>query len=176
MGRSVYPIVATCLLVVSACSSAAPAAPDSATPSPVALPTVLATPSSAPKPTPAPSPSPAPKLLSATFTPGGTAPPEAIEVQLGTCCYPLFEPNVLAAKAGEVALFLNNPTNEEFPLNHDIRIGKVQGQAIASSPVLRNSETGLLTIDDLPAGDYVFWCSVDAHAAYGMVGTLTVTP
>lgn len=167
--------IAVVCVVTAACSAQSPiGASPPATTLPAVQPTAAPTAAATAAPTlPAATPLP---TLATTFAPAASAPPDAIEVQLGTCCALLFEPYVLTAEAGTVALFLANYPNEEFPFNHDIRIGKVQGQAIASSPVLKNGETGLLTIDDVPPGDYVFWCSVDAHAAYGMVGTLTVTP
>ena len=114
--------------------------------------------------------------LPATFEPGGTAPAGAIAVDLGSCCALTFVPYKLEAKAGTIELFLTNPTNEAAPFSHDMHIGKVQDQALASSPVLKNSETGLFTIEGLAAGDYVFWCEVNSHDTQGMVGTLKVTP
>lgn len=177
MPRRTRSIAVVCLMV-AACSTGSPGGPGpTASMAETARPTatVIASPTPAPAPTIPPTATPLPTLAT-TFEPAESAPPEAIAVQLGTCCALRFVPNILTAEAGTVALFLTNFPNEQYPYSHDIRIGKVQGQAIAVSPVLKNGETGLLTIDDLPAGDYVFWCVVNAHDAQGMVGTLTVTP
>ncbi len=54
------------------------------------------------------------------------------------------------------------------------------GQVLAGTPYLRAEEAAIFTVNDLTPGSYLFWCSVvygnAAHAAYGMVGTLTITP
>lgn len=167
-------IVVVCVMT-AACSAQSPAgaSPTATTPpavQPTPAPTVVVT--AAPTP-PAATPWP---TLPATFAPGGTAPADAISVDLGSCCALTFVPYKLEAKAGTVELFLTNPTNRDAPFSHDMHIGTVQGQAFASSPVLKNSETGLFTIEGLAAGDYVFWCEVNSHDVGGMVGTLTVTP
>lgn len=167
--------IAVVCVMTAACSVQSPtgASPTATTP-PAVQPTAAPTAAATAAPTqPAATPWP---TLPARFAPGGTAPAGAIAVDLGSCCALTFVPYKLEAKAGTVELFLTNPTNKANPYKHDMHIGKVQDQALASSPVLKNSETGLFTIEGLAAGDYVFWCEVDAHDTRGMVGTLTVTP
>lgn len=114
--------------------------------------------------------------LDATFEPTASAPPGALEVRLGTCCRLAFVPTSLTLPAGRATLFLINPVNPDHPFDHDIRVGPEIGRALASSPVLKNGETGIWTIDDLPPGSYAYWCSVNQHYQQGMFGTLTVTP
>lgn len=178
MKRLVVSIV-TVFLVGSACSAQAPAktpagAPAGPSPSAKAVQTARPTARTVASPT-VPAASPMASLAS-TFEPAASGPPEAVEVELGTCCALTFVPYSLTAKAGTLDLFLINPVNEEHPFSHDLQIGTVLGQPLASSPVLKNGETGLFTIDALPAGDYVFWCAVNRHYQQGMTGTLTVTP
>lgn len=178
MKRLVVSIAAVCL-VAGACSAQTPAqtspgAPSGPSPTAVSVKTTPPTAATVASPTvPAATPM---ATWAATFAPAASGPPESIAVELGTCCALTFVPYALTAKAGTLALFLINPVNKEHPFSHDMQIGTVQGQPLASSPVLRNGETGVFTIDALPAGDYVFWCSVNRHAQEGMIGTLTVTP
>ena len=94
---------------------------------------------------------------------------------LGSCCYLVYEPYKLTAKAGRVELFLSSFDGGR-PLRHDMLIGTELGKPLVQSPSLDQGEAGLWVIDDLQAADYVFWCSVSSHYLYGMTGTLTVTP
>ena len=54
------------------------------------------------------------------------------------------------------------------------------GQMLARTPPFGAKETATFTVNDLTAGSYRFWCSVEAangnHASFGMVGSPTVTP
>ena len=167
MLRKARSIALVCL-VVAACSAPAAIAPTS-TPEP---------PGSTEVPSPSPTSPAASRLpmLDATFEPGASPGTGAIEVQLGTCCQLRFVPSTLTARAGTVSMFLTNIPNADFPYPHDLKIGTEIGRAIAGSPVLKNGESGLFTIEDLPAGSYVFWCAVDQHYLQGMDGALTVTP
>ena len=72
-------------------------------------------------------------------------------------------------RAGAVAIHLVNKS----PLAHDVTIA-AGGHVVAST---RTVQSGAVTAKtDLKPGDYVFYCSVDAHRAGGMEGTLTVAP
>ena len=177
MIRRPWAMSVACLFVVAACSSGSPVLP-AATASPVAIPTFAATPSAAPTAnvTTAPAPTATPNLLPSSFTPGGTAPAGAIEVTLGSCCALTFYPYDLKAKAGRVEIFLSSFPNEQNPLDHDMQIGPELLKPLVASPILKVGEEGLWVIEDLPAANYVFWCSVQSHYARGMTGTLAVTP
>jgi plastocyanin len=167
------PIVA---VLFAACStqSAAPAT----TPSPLPTAAPSAAPTDAPTataPPPGASSGAPPTALEEAFEPGATAAPDAIRVQLGTCCSLSFVPTDLTVAAGTVKLFLVNLRNPKSPFDHDIQIGTELGKALASSPVIKHATWGVLTIEDMPAGKYVYWCAVNNHYQQGMVGHLTVT-
>ena len=54
-------------------------------------------------------------------------------------------------------------------------------QVLASAPHILPNKAAIFSVDGLTPGSYVFWCSVSApngstHAAFGMKGTLTITP
>jgi plastocyanin len=72
-------------------------------------------------------------------------------------------------KPGAVAIHLVNTS----PVPHNVTIA-------AGSRVLAQTKTvqgaTVTAKADLKAGDYVFYCSVDAHRAGGMEGTVTVRP
>lgn len=177
MRRTLGSIAAACL--VAACSAQAPGG---ATPTAANSQTARATNPSTAAPTPTQRPSPTIRAvgtivpLDATFQPEASARTGAIPVQMGTCCRLAFVPTEITAKAGDVSLFLTNFPNNAFPFDHDLKIGHELGREIASSPRMKNGETGTLTIENMPAGEYVFWCAVEQHYQNGMVGTLTVTP
>ena len=76
-----------------------------------------------------------------------------------------FDPSELTAPADtDVTLNLTNAGNVE----HDWAI-KEQPTKVVAMP----GQTGSGTFS-LPAGEYVFYCSVPGHEAAGMIGTLTV--
>ena len=173
MNRRPWPVFAACVLLIAACSSGSPG---TATSTPAALATVPATPTSAPTAKVTAAPTPTPELLPSTFTPGEAAPPGVTEVVLGSCCALVFYPYDLKAKAGRVEIFLSSFPNKQYPLDHDMQVGLELLKPLAASPILEVGEKGLWVIEDLPAANYVFWCSVQSHYAKGMTGTLAVTP
>ena len=120
-------------------------------------------------------------------TPGFTieetreAPAGAIEILL--TFGPVFDPKEASAKAGEVVFFLRGDQGDGPPgATHNFLLGpSIDAPPIAVSPVLATGEGVVLTIAELPAGTYTYWCTVPSpdgqpHSYYGMVGTLTVTP
>lgn len=177
MARSLATIAAACLVATAACAAPSPGSPSGPPATKItAVATANPTPSSRPTRPPTPSPGPAVKLLESTYTRGADAPKGAIQVQLGTCCTASYEPTELTAKAGRVVIFLKSFMNKDFPLDHNMLIGPEIGTPIVKSPTLDVGETGLWVIEDVPAGEYAFWCSIDSHYEFGMIGTLTVTP
>jgi plastocyanin len=173
--RGLHPILgATVAALLAACAaqSAAPTATTSAPP-PSAEPSVAPTVAATVSPT---QPSSSTTPLAESYEPGATAPPDAIRVQLGTCCDLAFVPRELTVPAGPLKLFLVNLRNPEFPFDHDILIGTEIGKALARSPVIKHATSGVLTIEDMPAGNYVYWCEVNSHWERGMSGRLTVGP
>ena len=122
-------------------------------------------------------PSPTPGF---TFEETREAPPGAIEILL--TFGPDFDPKEATAKAGEVVFFLRNDKGDGPPAAHNFLLGSsLDAPPIAASPLMASGDGVVLTIADLPAGTYTYWCTVPSpdgqpHSYYGMVGTLTVTP
>ena len=79
-----------------------------------------------------------------------------------------FEQASLEAPAGAVTFEFTNDAS----LGHDFVIEDSQGSEVARTEVVTGDST---TADaDLEAGEYTFYCSVDAHREAGMEGPLTV--
>ena len=80
-----------------------------------------------------------------------------------------FKPTKLEAKAGAVALVMENPktTGKE----HGIA---VKGNGVdQDGPIVQPGKTATVTAN-LKPGKYTFYCNYDDHAKRGMKGTLTV--
>jgi plastocyanin len=103
---------------------------------------------------------------------------------------PRFQPEAVTATTGTVVFFLHNVPGTLYSPAHNMHIGSNMeffddgsvrsGQVLAETPDVLANDTAIFTVKDLPAGTYVYWCSVEAgnanHVAYGMKGTLTITP
>jgi uncharacterized cupredoxin-like copper-binding protein len=76
----------------------------------------------------------------------------------------------LTVNAAALVIDFRNPANGFMP--HDIAIGPELFAPWVSSDPVEPSHTEVFTVQNLPAGRYTFWCTVDGHAAQGMVGTL----
>jgi plastocyanin len=70
-------------------------------------------------------------------------------------------------KAGRVTIRFVNRS----PVAHDVTVAK-GSKKVAATKVIDHAETTATA--NLPPGEYVFFCSVDAHRPGGMQGTLTV--
>jgi plastocyanin len=79
-----------------------------------------------------------------------------------------FEQASLTAKAGKVKIEFDNPS----PVDHDVTITAGQGKLGGTKTVTNGKVSAVV---DLKAGDYTFYCSVDAHRQAGMEGKLTVS-
>jgi plastocyanin len=106
---------------------------------------------------------------------GGTA--------TGTGVQLFFNPAAITVAAGDVTFVLNNTT----AASHNMIIGPEAptctatactfGPVTAAGPsVPTGSSPTPFTVEGLAAGTYSYWCSIQDHAALGMIGTLTVTP
>ena len=73
----------------------------------------------------------------------------------------------LSAPAGSDTVDFNNPSS----LGHDVVIEDADGNEVARTDVITGDSAE--TTATLEAGDYTFFCSVDAHRDAGMEGTLT---
>ena len=70
--------------------------------------------------------------------------------------------------AGDVTIEFDNPAS----LGHDVVVEDADGNELARTDVITGDSTS--TTATLEAGEYTFFCSVDAHRDAGMEGTLTV--
>ena len=175
------------MLIVGGCSSgstATAAATTSvvATATPVATAAVTTTPATTAKPTPSPSPTAGPtavpsakpgQLLSSTVEmfvqPDGSI---AIEMHGPP---PVFTPNDLKATAGEVTFFLKNTSPGRDPHGvHSLAIGPDLKHPIVESAPIDGARRAAFKVYDLPAGEYVIWCTFPDHANLGQTGTLVV--
>ena len=82
-----------------------------------------------------------------------------------------FKPNAMSVASGKVVFFLVN----SGPSAHDMLIADSTGKTLARSSLVQSGDTYTFTINNLPAGTYVFYCDVPGHKEAGMVGALTVT-
>jgi plastocyanin len=83
---------------------------------------------------------------------------------------PHFEPADLTAAAGDVVFYLENTSLGI----HDLAIGTAVHSALVVSAPVAMGEAATFTVHGLQAGQYIIYCTVDDHAAEGMVGTLTI--
>ncbi len=118
-------------------------------------------------------PTPAPTLASTTVE-ATEAPPGAIVIDTGENPVPHFIPDELSVKAGKAIFFITNMVGRQAP--HNMAIGPALHEVLVRSRAVLNLRSVVFTVEDLPAGDYVFWCEVQGHDAPEMVGSLTVTP
>jgi plastocyanin len=72
-----------------------------------------------------------------------------------------------AVKAGNLAIRFVNKSS----VPHNVTIAKA-ARVVASTKTINRATT--TSTANLSPGDYVFFCSVDAHRQAGMQGTLTV--
>jgi plastocyanin len=79
-------------------------------------------------------------------------------------------PNSVASAAGDLVFFLKN-TSEGI---HTLAIGRALYKPLATSAIVPKGQAAVFKVYGLRAGAYVIWCTIDDHAAEGMVGTLTL--
>jgi plastocyanin len=114
--------------------------------------------------------------LAATTAPADVAPSGAITVAMSSF---KFDPTALTATSGTVGFFLQNVgagTDVLAQQRHNLAIGVDQDHLLAKSDEVSAGEAVVFTVEGLAPGTYAIWCSVQGHAANGMVGTLTVSP
>lgn len=81
---------------------------------------------------------------------------------------PLYDKDRAAVKAGKVEIRLANASS----VGHNVTITRGTGTVAATKTIKSGSTTPTVS---LPPGDYVFFCSVDAHRESGMEGALTAS-
>jgi plastocyanin len=82
-----------------------------------------------------------------------------------------FDPSTISVTHGKVVFFLVNGGT----ISHDLVVTESSGNRIGASELISAGDSAVLTIDDLPAGTYTFFCDQPGHEQAGMKGTLTVT-
>ena len=97
--------------------------------------------------------------------PKGKATTLKLAAQANTIAY---DTKQLSGKPGSVTIDFTNPS----ALTHDVCIEDSSGAQIGCSSTIAQGNTSLS--ENLKAGSYTFFCSVDGHRQAGMEGTLTV--
>jgi uncharacterized cupredoxin-like copper-binding protein len=82
-----------------------------------------------------------------------------------------FDPGAITVPQGKVVFYLVNAGT----IMHDMALRDSSGKTIAKSDPVSAGDVGTFTIDNLPAGSYVVYCSQPGHEASGMTGTLKAT-
>lgn len=72
--------------------------------------------------------------------------------------------------AGSVSLAVTNAG----PTIHNVAIRDEAGATLGTTADLKSGESETLTVD-LPAGEYILFCSLPGHESLGIKGTLTVS-
>lgn len=113
----------------------------------------------------------------------GPAPAGAIEEVMKDIKYQM---PAITAPPGRIVIHL---VNKEVPpppglcinggnlcKDHTMTITDSAGHILAASAIVKPGHDSVFVLDDVPAGSYLFHCSILAHAsAFGMKGTLTVS-
>ncbi len=87
---------------------------------------------------------------------------------------PYFAPTEITVTAGTIVFYLDNPSGAP----HNFLFGPDLDSPLVGSPKIFAGYKRLFTVENVPAGSYVFWCNIDngygPHFERGMVGTLTI--
>jgi plastocyanin len=130
--------------------------------------------------------SPSPKRTAAatpgpigTTTVASSPPPGAIAIRTEGDAF-RYTPSAITVDAGTVSFFISNVRAAGGGgRQHDMAIGATLGRALVKSAPIDQGRPAIFTVQDLPPGDYVYFCTVkeggSTHYAVGMKGTLTVT-
>jgi plastocyanin len=96
-----------------------------------------------------------------------TAPSSALQLTADPTGQLAYDKKHATVRAGRFAIRFVNKS----PVQHNVTIAKGT-RVLARTKTIQGAATTATA--NLPAGDYVFFCSVDAHRQAGMQGTLTV--
>ena len=80
-----------------------------------------------------------------------------------------YVPSKLTAKPGNVTIDFTNPQG----LSHDIAVEDSSGKTLGKSELVQEG-SATLSLSNLKAGTYHYFCTVPGHREAGMEGTLTV--
>jgi plastocyanin len=98
---------------------------------------------------------------------GAVAPSSSLRLTADPTGQLAYDKTHAAVKAGKVAIGFVNKSS----VAHNVTIAKA-ARVVASTKTIQGATTTATA--NLSPGDYVFFCSVDAHRQAGMHGTLTV--
>jgi plastocyanin len=94
---------------------------------------------------------------------------------------PRYLPDSLTVRSGHTRFFLTNISHGTHtiaigrgPLK--LELGRATNVPLALSGYVAINTSVTFSVDELPPGAYVLWCTVGDHAELGMSGTLTVNP
>jgi plastocyanin len=79
-----------------------------------------------------------------------------------------YEETTLTAPAGAVTIEFDNPAS----IGHDVVVEDADGNEITATEII--TDDSATAVGEFEAGEYTYYCSVDAHREAGMEGTLTV--
>jgi plastocyanin len=82
-----------------------------------------------------------------------------------------FSPAEITAPSGKVVFFLVNSGTT----SHNMIIRDSSNNRISSSSLVSAGDSSVFTVDNLPVGNYTFFCDQQGHEASGMKGKLTIT-
>ena len=82
-----------------------------------------------------------------------------------------FDPATLDAKAGTLTFFLVNGGT----ISHDMVIADSSGTRLGASELVSAGDSAVLTVNNVAAGTYKYFCDQPGHEQSGMHGTLTVS-
>ena len=100
---------------------------------------------------------------------GGTAQPSgSIKVTMTEF---KFDPSNIVVPHGKVVFYVVNAGT----VAHDMIVADGSGNRVAGSDLVSAGEATVLTIDNLAAGTYSFYCDQPGHRDSGMQGTLAAT-
>ena len=108
--------------------------------------------------------------MTATTVESQSAPSGSIRDEMYALAY---HPGDVSVPTGTFTFFLVNPADKSSA-THTMAIGPHLGQTIVTSAAVPLGTSAIFTVSGLPPGRYVLWCTIDGHAAEGMVGSLTV--
>jgi uncharacterized cupredoxin-like copper-binding protein len=108
--------------------------------------------------------------VTATTTQSVVAPSGSTRDEMYNLAY---HPGDVTMPSGSFTFFLVNPADKSSA-THTMAIGVHIGQPIVTSDYVPLGTSAIFAVSGLPPGQYMMWCTIDGHAAEGMVGSLTV--
>ncbi len=106
---------------------------------------------------------------SAKAAPGTAKGGQTLKVEADPNGQLAYVPSKLTAKPGNLTIDFTNPQG----LAHDIAVEDSSGKTLGKSELIQEG-SATLSLSNLKAGTYHYYCTVPGHREAGMEGTLTV--